>query len=63
MTTRKIAGPLVGTILALAATPAFAQAVSKEYTFLTFAVFGGIIAVTMWVTYVAAKRTKTAADF
>jgi cation/acetate symporter len=47
----------------LGATPAFAQAVSKEYTFLTFAVFGAIIALTMFVTYLAAKRTKTAADF
>jgi cation/acetate symporter len=63
MTTRTVVVLLVGAILAAAAPPALAQAASKEYTFLTFAVFGGIIAVTMWVTYVAAKRTKTAADF
>src|SRR5512134_4087207 len=53
----------VAALLALAAGPAFAQAVAKEYTFLTFATFGSIIAVTMFVTYLAAKRTKTAADF
>jgi cation/acetate symporter len=53
----------VAALLALAAAPAFAQAVSKDYTFLTFSVFGAIIAVTMFVTYLAAKRTKTAADF
>jgi cation/acetate symporter len=56
-----IGGLAAGAIVA--AGPAFAQAVSKEYTYLTFAVFGAIIALTMWVTYVAAKRTKTAADF
>jgi cation/acetate symporter len=63
MKTKQIVVSLGATILGLAASPAFAQAVSKDYRFLTFAVFGGIIAVTMWVTYVAAKRTKTAADF
>jgi cation/acetate symporter len=63
MKPKRIMLPLGGSLLALAASPAFAQAVSKDYRFLTFAVFGAIIAVTMWVTYVAAKRTKTAADF
>jgi cation/acetate symporter len=62
MRAKSLAAP-VAALLALAAAPAFAQAVSKEYTFLTFSVFGAIIAVTMFVTYVAAKRTKTAADF
>jgi cation/acetate symporter len=52
-----------GALALLAASPAFAQAVAKEYTFLTFAVFGAIIAGTMFVTYLAAKRTRTAADF
>jgi cation/acetate symporter len=47
----------------VSATPAFAQAVPKEYTSLTFVVFGAIIALTMFVTYLASKRTKTAADF
>ena len=63
MKPKRILLPLGGAILALAASPAFAQAVSKDYRFLTFAVFGAIIAVTMYVTYMAAKRTKTAADF
>ncbi len=63
MKTKRIIVPLGATILALAASPAFAQAASKDYRFLTFAVFGAIIGVTMYVTYLAAKRTKTAADF
>jgi cation/acetate symporter len=62
MNAKKLVLP-VAALLALAAGPALAQAVSKEYTFLTFSVFGSIIAVTMFVTYLAAKRTKTAADF
>jgi len=51
--------------LALAAPAvAFAQtAVNPKYTYLTFAVFAAIIGVTMFITYLAAKRTKTAADF
>src|SRR5215471_7089790 len=63
MKPKRILLPFVGATLALGASPAFAQAVAKEYQFLTFAVFGAIIAVTMFVTYLAAKRTKTAADF
>ena len=51
--------------LALAAPAvAFADtAVNPKYTWLTFAVFAAIISLTMYITYVAAKRTKTAADF
>jgi cation/acetate symporter len=46
------------------ATPAFAQgAVPEKFRWLTFLVFGMIISLTMFVTYVAAKRVKTAADF
>ena len=46
------------------ATPAFAQgAVPDKFRWLTFVVFGAIISVTMYVTYVAAKRVKTASDF
>jgi len=52
----------VGAVTA-AASPAWAQAISKEYTSLTLAVFAVIIAITMYVTYLAAKRTKTTADF
>jgi cation/acetate symporter len=50
--------------LPLVAMPAFAQgAVGPEWRWLTFAVFAAIISVTMYVTYVAAKRVKSAADF
>ena len=50
--------------LPLVSLPAMAQsAVSNEYKWLTFAVFGSIIAFTMFVTYLAAKRVKTAKDF
>ena len=58
----------VGLVLALASSSALAQgaaagAVTDKYRWLTFAVFGAIIALTMYITYRAAKRTKTAADF
>jgi len=50
--------------LPLIAMPALAQgAVADKWKWLTFLVFGTIIAVTMFVTYIAAKRVKTAADF
>ncbi len=50
--------------LPLIALPALAQgAVADNWKWLTFLVFGTIISVTMYVTYVAAKRVKTAADF
>jgi len=46
------------------AGPAFAQgAVPDRFRWLTFVVFGAIIALTMYVTYLAAKRVKTASDF
>ncbi|MDQ3196185.1 MAG: cation acetate symporter [Pseudomonadota bacterium] len=57
---------LTGLVFGLAASYAFAQAtgaVESKYRWLTFAVFGAIIALTMYITYRAAKRTKTAADF
>ncbi|MGH8855158.1 MAG: cation acetate symporter [Telluria sp.] len=63
MNKRHLALSAGGVAAALAASPAFAQAVSSEWRILTFGVFGAIIAVTMYVTYLAAKRTKTAADF
>ena len=64
MISRRVA--LLAGILALAsiATPALAQgAVDAKFRWLTFAVFGAIIAVTMYVTYLAAKRVKNVADF
>ncbi len=46
------------------AGPALAQgAVPERFRWLTFVVFGAIIALTMYVTYLAAKRVKTASDF
>jgi cation/acetate symporter len=43
---------------------AYAQgAVAAQYRWLTFAVFAAIIALTMYVTYLAAKRVKSASDF
>ncbi|MDF2446161.1 MAG: cation acetate symporter [Moraxellaceae bacterium] len=53
-------------LLAFAPGPAFAQeagAVAPEYRFLTFLVFGSIIALTMYVTWLAAKRVNSAHDF
>jgi cation/acetate symporter len=48
----------------LAAPSAFAQAgVTPEYRWLTFTVFAVVIAITMFVTYVAAKRVHSASDF
>jgi cation/acetate symporter len=57
-------GTAFGVALLLAASPAFAQtAVSAKYQYLTFGVFAAIIALTMYVTYIAAKKVKTSADF
>ena len=50
--------------VALCATPALAQsAVNPRYAYLTFGVFAAIICLTVYVTYIAARKTKTAADF
>ena len=38
-------------------------AAAPDYHWLTFTVFAVIIAITMWVTYLAAKRVRSAADF
>jgi cation/acetate symporter len=64
MSARRIAvfGGLAS-LLAIA-TPALAQgAVPERFRWLTFVVFGAIITLTMFVTYIAAKRVKTASDF
>ncbi len=63
MKTRAIVA-LLATIFA--ATPAFAQsggAVAAQYKWLTFLVFGLIITATMCVTYLAARRVKSANEF
>jgi cation/acetate symporter len=57
---------LVAGVLALPliALPAFAQgAVGANWRWLTFAVFAAIIGLTMFVTFLAAKRVKSASDF
>ncbi len=60
----KMAPGAMAVLLSLLSLPALAQgAVKDEYKWLTFAVFGAIIAVTMFVTYFAARRVKTAKDF
>ncbi len=51
-------------LAAIFSAPALAQnAVNDEYRWVTFAVFAAIIATTMFVTYIAAKRVKSASDF
>ena len=55
---------IIACVLPLVSLPAFAQgAVADKWKWLTFLVFGAIICLTMYVTYVAAKRVKTTADF
>lgn len=52
------------TVAALAARTAWAQAgADTDYRWLTFTVFAVIILITMYVTYVAAKRVRSASDF
>ncbi|QSI76270.1 MULTISPECIES: cation acetate symporter [Niveibacterium] len=54
----------LGLAAVLAAGPALAQgAVAPEWRWLTFLVFAAIIALTMFVTYVASKRVHSASDF
>jgi cation/acetate symporter len=51
-------------VAALGARAAFAQTeVGTDYRWLTFLVFAVIIAITMYVTYLAAKRVRSASDF
>ncbi|MBX9963290.1 MAG: cation acetate symporter [Burkholderiales bacterium] len=60
-TTRAVA--LLFAATPLAAFAADTSAVSDKYRWLTFLVFGVIIGLTMYVTYLAAKRVKTATQF
>ena len=60
---RTVAWGLAG-LLPFVCTTAGAQgAVATEYRWLTFTVFAAIIALTMYVTWVASKRVRSAADF
>jgi cation/acetate symporter len=64
MNSRRVVFILGAISLLAAATPALAQgAVADKWRWLTFLVFGVIIGTTMFVTYLAAKRVKSAADF
>lgn len=55
----------LGLACALAPTITLAAegAVADKFKFMTFGVFGVIICLTMFVTYIAAKRVKSASDF
>jgi cation/acetate symporter len=64
LTTKKTA--VFGLAAALALTAIVARAETSaagEYRWVTFAVFAAVIALTMYITYVAAKRVKSASDF
>ena len=64
MSRMRLAALAVTAGAAAVATPALAQAaVADKWRWLTFIVFGVIIGTTMFVTYLAAKRVKSAADF
>src|SRR5512144_337187 len=65
LSSRTKAFSLVGiAAIGMTALPALAQgAVAPNYRWLTFAVFAAIISLTMYVTYLAAKRVKSASDF
>ncbi|HTZ00309.1 MAG TPA: cation acetate symporter, partial [Rhodocyclaceae bacterium] len=55
---------LMAAALPFVSMPALAQsAVADDYKWLTFSVFAAIIAFTMYITYLAAKRVKSAKDF
>jgi cation/acetate symporter len=64
-TTRTALAVTVPTLLAsLTATPVYAQAAAGQGNrLLTLSVFAVIIAITMYVTYLAAKRVRSASDF
>jgi cation/acetate symporter len=61
---RKWAAPALLAVAALGTRTAFAQAGNDaDYRWLTFTVFAVVIAITMDVTYLAAKRVRSASDF
>jgi len=65
LTTRKLATSFgLAAALSLAALSARADtSAAGEYRWITFAVFAAVIALTMYITYLAAKRVKSASDF
>lgn len=64
-TSRRWIALVLGILAPMMAAPALAQSavVGERYRWLTFAVFAGVIAITMYVTYVAAKRVRSVSDF
>ena len=60
-------GALTFAAVSLLASPAFAQTaggvVAPQYRWLTFLVFAAIIGLTMFMTYIAASKVKSASDF
>jgi cation/acetate symporter len=59
LTTAAALAALLGSGLAYADV----SAVADQFKWMTFAVFGAIIAVTMWITYWAAKSTHSASEY
>ncbi|MBS0376326.1 MAG: cation acetate symporter [Proteobacteria bacterium] len=64
LTHKQLAAGSLAAVLSLAAASAHAEAsAAGEYRWVTFVVFAAIILLTMYITYVAAKRVKSASDF
>jgi cation/acetate symporter len=63
-TSKKWSAAVLLAVVALGARAAFAQTeVGTDYRWVTFFVFAVIIGITMYVTYLAAKRVRSASDF
>lgn len=62
---KNLASPVTALMLSLMTNTAFAAtgAVEDKFKWMTFAVFGVIIAITMGITYWAAKQTHTTSEF
>jgi cation/acetate symporter len=61
---KKLAGLPLAAVLSLTAAAAHAEgSAAGSYRWVTFTVFAVIIALTMYITYLAAKRVKSASDF
>jgi cation/acetate symporter len=58
-----ITGATLATLLGAGIALADTSAVAEQYKWMTFAVFGAIIAVTMAITYWAAKSTHSASEY
>jgi len=62
-TSRIASGMVLAGLLMVSSSAHAAGAVGEGYKWMTFAVFGVIIAITMYITYWAARRTHTTAEF